>query len=213
MRALLMLLTLAAAGGWASITVDDLPDYVVARRPVTLTFTIRQHGVRPLTGLSPTVEARMGNLTATAAATPLGEPGGGRYSAALTVADTGEWTITINSGFGNSRARLAPIRAIAAGAAALGPLADAERGRRLFLAKGCATCHAYKGLSENSIAVGPELTEMRLAPEFLTRFLADPAAVIPPKPNGYGMPNLGLKPAEIAALVAFLNGGRQATGE
>jgi mono/diheme cytochrome c family protein len=211
MRAKLLLLPLITAlGGWASITVDDLPEYVVARRPVTLTFMVRQHGVRSLTGLTPTVEARMGNLAATAAATPLAEPG--RYSVALTVADTGEWTITINSGFGNSRAKLAPIRAIAAGAAAPRPLADAERGRRLFLAKGCATCHAYKGLSENSIAVGPELTELRLAPEFLTRFLADPAAVIPPK-NGYGMPNLDLKGPEIAALVAFLNGGRPATGE
>lgn len=211
MRVLLLLLSFATFGGWASITVDDLPDYVVARRPVTLAFIVRQHGVRPLTGLTPTVEAKMGSLAATATATPLAEPG--RYSVALTVADTGEWTITINSGFGNSRVTLAPIRAIAPGAAAPRPLAEAERGRRLFVAKGCVTCHMYKGLSENSIAVGPELTEMRLAPEFLSRFLADPAAVLPPKPNGYGMPNLGLKGAEIAALVAFLNAGRAATGE
>ena len=31
-------------GGWASITVEDLPDYVVTGQPVKLAFTVRQHG-------------------------------------------------------------------------------------------------------------------------------------------------------------------------
>src|SRR2546428_804583 len=29
----------ANVGGWAAITVEDLPDHVVARQPVTLAFT------------------------------------------------------------------------------------------------------------------------------------------------------------------------------
>ena len=32
----------AAIGGWAVITVEQLPDYVTAGQPVTLTFTVRQ---------------------------------------------------------------------------------------------------------------------------------------------------------------------------
>src|SRR6266550_7817248 len=47
-------------GGWAAITLRELPDYLVARQPTQLTFTVRQHGVHPLTGLKPTVEATSG---------------------------------------------------------------------------------------------------------------------------------------------------------
>jgi len=84
-------------------------------------------------------------------------------------------------------------------------LADAERGRRLFVAKGCVTCHLHRAVNETSIAAGPELTGRRFAPEYLARFLADPAAVIPPASGAFGMPNLHLKPTEIAARTAFLN--------
>ena len=94
---------------------------------------------------------------------------------------------------------------LAPGAPVPAPLADAERGRRLFVAKGCVTCHLHRAVNETSIAVGPELTGRRFAPEYLARFLADPAAVIPPPSGAFGMPNLRLKPAEIAALTAFLN--------
>ena len=36
------------AGGWAVVTVEQLPDYVEAGKPLTLTFMVRQHGVTPL---------------------------------------------------------------------------------------------------------------------------------------------------------------------
>jgi hypothetical protein len=42
-------------GGWAVITVDDLPDYVVAGKQMDVGFVIRQHGVTLLPGLSPRV--------------------------------------------------------------------------------------------------------------------------------------------------------------
>src|SRR5216117_4585908 len=61
MLALLQLLFIATFGGWAAITVEDLPDYVVARQPLVLSFMVRQHGVRPLSGLNPTVEAKSGS--------------------------------------------------------------------------------------------------------------------------------------------------------
>jgi hypothetical protein len=57
-------------------------------------------------------------------------------------------------------------------------------------------------------SIGPELTGKRYPPEFLHRFLADPAANAT-HTGPFRMPNLGLKQQEIAALVAFLNAGRQ----
>jgi cytochrome c553 len=207
-----LLPAIAAYGGWASITVEDLPDYVVARQPTTLTFTVRQHGVTLLGSLRPSIEATNGRLTATAAATPGTEPG--QYIAALTVADTGVWTITIQSGFGNSHSTLMPIPAIAAGAAAPRPLAAGDRGRRLFVAKGCVTCHIHRDVNTTSVANAPDLTGRRFPPEYLTRFLANPSAVYAGVRSGsWEMPNLHLKPAEIASLVAFINTERQATGQ
>lgn len=60
MPGLLLLPALAgfAFGGWATVTVEDLPDHVVAGRPVQLEFTVRQHGVEPVRGLEPEVEVR-----------------------------------------------------------------------------------------------------------------------------------------------------------
>ncbi len=41
----LTLTTLAFAGGWAIITLNEFPDYAVAGKPLNLTFSVRQHGV------------------------------------------------------------------------------------------------------------------------------------------------------------------------
>src|ERR1043166_839864 len=122
-------------GGWATVTVEDLPDYIEAGKPLPLTFMVRQHGVTPLNGVHPTVEARSGGNAARAAAEPGRETG--QYVAPLTLREPGEWTITINSGWGNSKPVLLPIRGIAGGSQApVWPAAD-ERGGRVFLSKGC----------------------------------------------------------------------------
>src|SRR6266511_5061020 len=70
MNAWYLFTLLTAFGGWASISVDDMPDYAVARQPLTLTFVVRQHGFTPLNGLEPRVEAearRQETIAATAA--------------------------------------------------------------------------------------------------------------------------------------------------
>jgi len=101
---------------------------------------------------------------------------------------------------------LLPLTATAGGAA-LVALPDAERGRRLFVAKGCVTCHLHRDLDmKPMVAIGPELTERRYPAEYLRQFLADP----PPAASSKGMPDLNLKPAEIAALTSFINMERQA---
>src|SRR6267378_6618690 len=198
--ALLVLPLLGVYGGWAAITVEDLPDYGVVRQPLNLTFTVRQHGVTKLSNLEPRIEARGAGTNAAAVAAPGKEAG--QYTARLVLPQAGEWTITIHSGFMASRVTLLPMAVIEPTAQA--PLAPpaADRGRRLFVAKGCVTCHLHRDVSGSGVvAVGPELTNRPLAAEYLRRFLADPSIV----GSGNRMPNLSLKQPEIAALIAFLN--------
>ncbi len=59
------------------------------------------------------------------------------------------------------------------------------------------------------VAVGPELTGRRWPAEYLVRFLKDPS--IGPQYGSSRMPNLNLKDAEVAALIAFLNGEPRAS--
>jgi hypothetical protein len=129
-------------GGWAVITVEDLPGHLVAGKPVELSFLVRQHGMTLLNGLRPTVFAKSGKTEVQASAIP-GKKNGG-YTATLVVPATGEWTITIASGFLNNTSTLAPLSAVAPGAPAPRVMAAADRGRQLFIAKDArpATCTA-----------------------------------------------------------------------
>ena len=206
--ALLVLPLIGAYGGWAAITVEDLPDYGVARQAMNLTFTVRQHGVEKLKNLEPRVDARAsGGATASAAAQPGKEAG--QYTARLVLPQAGEWTITIHSGFLNTRVTLVAMQVIEPTAPAPAALLAGERGRRLFVAKGCVTCHLHRDVKgSGTVAVGPELTTRRLAPEYLQRFLADPSIT----GSSNRMPNLNLKQPEIAALIAFLNGAQGQVG-
>ncbi len=103
--------------------------------------------------------------------------------------------------------------AIPAAAASFAPLtAAAERGRSLFLAKGCNGCHTLSGLP-GTIEVGPDLTGLPAraptrkpglsADAYVRESIAAPQAFIVP---GFEvmMPQLGLRPDEIDAVVAFL---------
>jgi len=206
---LLLPAIVALAGGWAAITVEDLPDHVAAGRPVSLEFTVRQHGVSPLNGLEPRVEGRARGARVRAAAVPVGAAG--QYRATVTIPEPGEWTFTIHSGFGNSRVTLPPIAAIAPGARPVA-VTENERGRRLFVAKGCVSCHLHRAVSgSGTYEVGPELTDRPLAPDYLARFLADPSISPSNRSRGLAMPDLDLDQAEVASLVAFLGGNRQAS--
>jgi cytochrome c2 len=79
-----------------------------------------------------------------------------------------------------------------------------QYGRDLFTAKGCTTCHLNSRAAKNvnfSVEAGPNLTVYQASPEHLRSWLKDPQSI---KPNTE-MPDLGLKEAEIEALIAFLN--------
>jgi cytochrome c2 len=75
----------------------------------------------------------------------------------------------------------------------------------LFVAIGCVVCHVNSNVQESesfSLSIGPDLTRYGNDPAFLAGWLADPVSVRPTAT----MPDLGLKPDEIDALIAFLNG-------
>jgi hypothetical protein len=102
-------------GGWAVVTVDDLPQAFTVGQPTTIAFSIRQHGVQLLDGLRPTLVAageKGGTPDVIVGATANGE---GHYVATLTVPRPGNWSVTINTSFLNNRTKLYPIPAIAAG--------------------------------------------------------------------------------------------------
>jgi mono/diheme cytochrome c family protein len=196
--------TTISAGGWAVVTVDDLPEYITAGEPVTLAYTVRQHGNNLLGGLHGRIEAERDGQKVAAEA----RPGrfDGHYVATLAIPASGDWSLTIHSGFGGQGTlALLPLRVVDRANRAA-PLAAAERGRQLFVAKGCVTCHRVDGKTLPAGGQqGPVIVPQKYQPEFLVRALANPA-LLPPQPNHhFRMPNLGLKGAEIDALVAFIN--------
>jgi mono/diheme cytochrome c family protein len=192
------------AGGWAVVTVQDLPDHVTVGTPVTLRYVVRQHGVTLLSGLAGEIEARSGFQVVRAAAAA--GPKKGFYAATLTLPAGGWWTVEIDSGFmvkaGTTRITLA---AIAPGSTPP-VLSEASRGRVLFAAKGCATCHTHPDVAplESRLTLnGPRLGAKKYQPDFLKTFLANPSATRLSSEE-WRMPNLELREAEIGSLVAFL---------
>jgi mono/diheme cytochrome c family protein len=195
------------AGGWAVITVEDLPERIIAGQPATFDFSIRQHGMRLAGGLAPSLGARSGGREVSARATAGKDAG--YYSASLTVPDAGEWIVTIYSGFGPSNVTLMPVKAMATADTAAADAPVTQRGEQLFVAKGCASCHYHGDVKVAPIArVGSDLTARRYPSEFLARLLSDPSILPSSGAAPFRMPNLNLRHQEISALVAFINRDR-----
>ena len=98
------------AGGWAVITLDELPMDVVAGEPLTVGFTVLQHGRTPMDGLEPTITAHLYKEEFfEVEAEPSGKPG--HYTATLTFPKEGEWRWYINA---FSMEQLMPVLSVAA---------------------------------------------------------------------------------------------------
>lgn len=185
------------------ITVTDLPDHVVVGKSVTLTYAVRQHGRHLLGSLAGRIEARAGADVVRTAAVPASEPG--YYSATLTLPYAGDWKVDILSGFsGQLNGSRITLQAIDRGQSAPA-VSEAERGQRLFVAKGCITCHVHGAVEGRSTSAGPALTAKRYQPEYLKRFLAHPPQPEPFEPGRWQMPDLKLHDRDIASLMAFIN--------
>lgn len=192
-----------SAGGWATITVADLPDHFVAGQPINLSFTIRQHGVKLMDNLTPSLEAVKGTEKVVASVTRAGT----NYQANFTLPKPGAWAITIKSSFGPNDITLLPMQAIEANRK-VNALSDAERGQRLYVAKGCLQCHKNDNAGVNGRFPGAtDLTNKHYSGAYLSQVLTDPQKVLAPPKNAQ-MPNLNLQPHEIAALTAFLKAGK-----
>jgi len=193
-------------GGWAVVTVESVPDYLVVGKATTLSFMVRQHAITVLPDLSPTVTATLGARQVVARTVRVS----GGYRADFTVPEAGDWQIQIASGFGRSGSTLLPIRAIDAGSPPPAPLPDAERGRMLFAAKGCVTCHVHGGVAIRGELsdFGPDLTTKRFAAQYLAQFFADPS-IKPAEKDKNQMPKPDLRQSDIPLLIAFINSERK----
>ena len=191
-------------GGWAVVTVKDLPEYFIAGKQYTIEFQVRQHGRTLLSGLRPQlVINRPGAREVVIPA--VARSAEGTYAVTFTAPAAGDVRFTIRSGFMNNELRLYPQPVIAAGTSRPA-MAARDRGQVLFVAKGCNTCHSNIDLANRPdnqlVTVGPELGGRHLAREYVIQKVKNPASE--------KMPDLGLTDAEANAIAALLNGGRGA---
>ncbi|MCB8984271.1 MAG: hypothetical protein H6659_10635 [Ardenticatenaceae bacterium] len=97
---LLLAAGVARAGGWAVLTLEEMPDHVTAGEPFVIGFAIRQHGKTPTTGLQPQITAvdPQSNKPVKFTAQETADPG--HYTATLLLPHTGDWSWEID-GFGS----------------------------------------------------------------------------------------------------------------
>jgi hypothetical protein len=204
MVVVLLTSTVTHGGGWCSITVNNMPEYFVAGKPVALSFVVRAHGVTPVDGMKTAVKARMGSQKEIDFVSgPTGKTG--EYKAVVTLPTPGEWVLRIDSGYMGIPFDLVPMKAIAAGASPPPPISEIERGERLFVMSGCIGCHENADVrSINLTKIGPTLTGKRYPTDMLKAFLADPSKTWD-RSRDSQMPNLHLTAQDIDSIVAFLN--------
>ena len=112
----LVLPSLAAGGGWASVGFEPLPDGTEAGGTWTPTIFVKQHGITPLAGLQPVVmvEEVVSGASTKFLATAGSEAG--EYEADVVFPSTGSWRVRILSGFGDSQVTYGPVAIGPAGA-------------------------------------------------------------------------------------------------
>jgi len=119
----------AFAGGWAVITLDELPSGAVAGEPLTVGFTVRQHGRTLMTGLAPKVVAILGDKKLVFFAEAAGSLG--HYNATLTLPKEGDWQWAIEA-FTMSQP-MPGLKVAAPGTAAANPTASGFPAASLLL--------------------------------------------------------------------------------
>ena len=204
-----MLAATVRAGGGYLVTVKNFPDYAVAGKPLQLTFKVWVPSLEVLRGVHPVVHAtnasgRKVRANAKAIATP------DHYTTTLILPEAGDWVLVFDTEYAGA-AMMPPLKVIAPGASPPPALPLAAQGLRLFTIKGCNGCHVHPDVPDG-VTYAPDLTDLKLAPDYLRRFLADPSIRKAPAivcsgtrcGSPYDMPSLDLEKPEIEALVAFL---------
>jgi mono/diheme cytochrome c family protein len=195
----------ADAGGWATFMLLELPESPRAGERIDLSFVARAHGKTPFHFAKGEAKFVFRHLqtgeTVDAAAMPATKYVG-THTASVVLPSAGEWAWELRPG-GYPVLKLQPLTVLPGKEAAL-----IARGKALFAAKGCVTCHRNDAMDEQwTVELGPNLTNYVNTMASLDAWLANPAAV---KPEAT-MPALGLRPDEIDALVAFLTADSRPT--
>lgn len=92
----------ARAGGWATVTLSELPTEVVAERPFTVEFSVRQHGRTPVVDMDATVTVIHAASSTKIEAQADDAAKAGFYTATLTLPHAGEWHWEINAFYGTT---------------------------------------------------------------------------------------------------------------
>ena len=106
--ATLVLAPAASSGGWATVGFEPLPDGTSAGGTWNPTIFVKQHGITPLTGLTPVVEI-YDDTGATRSFTAAETSTAGMYEADVVFPAEGDWRVTIHSGFGDSQVTYGPV--------------------------------------------------------------------------------------------------------
>lgn len=115
----LVLAPASPGGGWATVGFAPLPDGTDAGSTWSPTIYVKQHGVKPLTGLQPVVEIEdEGGAATTVLATETAEAG--VYTADVVFPSRGDWRVTVWSGFGDSQVTYGPFSVGAPGGGSSG---------------------------------------------------------------------------------------------
>jgi len=226
--AVLLVATVAwtSYGGWAVVKVAKIPDAWIVGKPLQLSWQVRQHGVRQLGGdddLRPTLEARSGSSVVRGTTSAFAEDGEKGFRGQIVFPATGDWQVTIHSGFLDAKAVLVPWRVVDSlkpvrgtveehlASIGVARFSEVERGRRLFVSQGCVTCHVHRDVAIRGqmSEFGGDLSDRRLPADYLASFLKDPS-IKPRTPGKPEMPNLAMREKEITPLVAFLTAERRA---
>lgn len=125
--ALLLITTITAtAGGWAVITLDELPGQIVAGQSFTIGFTVRQHGRTLRDDLAPILRFNRSDAKDSLDFTAKREGDAGHYVASVTLPSDGEWNWRIDiEQFGMITQDMSPLTVVAAPIQSAAPLPSA----------------------------------------------------------------------------------------
>ncbi len=121
---------IAEAGGWAVVTLDTLPDQIVAGRAFSIGFTVRQHGRILRDDLTPIVAFERSDAPGSYTVTAQRSGSPGHYTAEVTLPAAGTWNWRVDiEQFGMATEDMAPLVAAefvpALLPATAGPVTDA----------------------------------------------------------------------------------------
>ena len=88
---LLITISIAAAGGWAVITIDELPAEITAGRAFSIGFTVRQHGQTLRSDLQPIVRFMRSDAKESFEVTAQRQGDEGHYTAEIEFPGAGQW--------------------------------------------------------------------------------------------------------------------------